>query len=248
MPVKHAYQSATPNDGSKEISSTVWNDDHDLSGLVLADISDAAAALALKAPLASPTLVTPVLGVATATSINKVAITAPATAATLTIANNQTLTVNGSATITNGTHSGTNTGDQTTITGNAGTATALATGRTIGGITFDGSANIDPGVVVNSVTTGRALALTDRNRQIQQDHASPQTLSIPAQSSVTWVGPTAIAIIPKGSGVCTLDADTGVTLNGVSGGSVALNRYQVALLVWWASDVWTVSGTSADVA
>lgn len=40
----------------------------------------------------SPTLVTPVLGVATATSINKVTITQPATAATLTIANNKTVT------------------------------------------------------------------------------------------------------------------------------------------------------------
>ena len=41
----------------------------------------------------SPALVTPSLGVATATSINKVAITAPATSATLTIANGKTLTV-----------------------------------------------------------------------------------------------------------------------------------------------------------
>lgn len=40
----------------------------------------------------SPTLVTPVLGVAAATSINKVALTAPATSATLTIADGKTLT------------------------------------------------------------------------------------------------------------------------------------------------------------
>lgn len=44
----------------------------------------------------SPTLVTPVLGVATATSINKVTLTQPATAAILTIINNKTLTVNNS--------------------------------------------------------------------------------------------------------------------------------------------------------
>lgn len=44
----------------------------------------------------SPTLVTPVLGVATATSVNKVAITAPATSATLTIADGKTLTVSNS--------------------------------------------------------------------------------------------------------------------------------------------------------
>lgn len=47
----------------------------------------------------SPSLVTPVLGVATASSINKVAITAPATSATLTIANAKTLTANSSLTL-----------------------------------------------------------------------------------------------------------------------------------------------------
>ena len=56
----------------------------------------------------SPTLVTPVLGVATATSINKVAVTTPATGATLTIADGATLTVPATASV-----SGTNTGDQT---------------------------------------------------------------------------------------------------------------------------------------
>lgn len=38
--------------------------------------------------------------------------------------------------------SGTNTGDQTTISGNAGTATALQTARTINGVSFDGTTNI----------------------------------------------------------------------------------------------------------
>lgn len=47
----------------------------------------------------TPTLITPVLGVATATSINKVAFTAPATAATLTIADGKTLTVSNSLTL-----------------------------------------------------------------------------------------------------------------------------------------------------
>ena len=45
-----------------------------------------------KAPKVSPTLTTPALGVAAATSINKVAITAPATAATLTIPDGTTVT------------------------------------------------------------------------------------------------------------------------------------------------------------
>jgi hypothetical protein len=36
----------------------------------------------------------------------------------------------------------TNTGDQTTITGNSGSATVLETARNINGVSFDGSANI----------------------------------------------------------------------------------------------------------
>lgn len=51
--------------------------------------------------------------------------------------NGNTLTITANATI-----SGTNTGDQTNITGNAGTATALQTARTINGVAFDGTANI----------------------------------------------------------------------------------------------------------
>lgn len=52
----------------------------------------------------SPTLVTPTLGAATATSVNKLAITAPATGATLAIADGKTLTVSNTVTLagTNG--------------------------------------------------------------------------------------------------------------------------------------------------
>lgn len=53
-----------------------------------------------KAPSTSPILVTPVLGVATATSINKVTITAPASSATLTIANTGSLITSGAYAIT----------------------------------------------------------------------------------------------------------------------------------------------------
>lgn len=48
----------------------------------------------------SPTLVTPTLGVASATSINKVTITAPASSATLTIADGKTFTVSNTLTFT----------------------------------------------------------------------------------------------------------------------------------------------------
>ena len=57
------------------------------------------------------------------------------------------LTVSSSAVI-----SGTNTGDQTTISGNAGTASALQTARTINGVSFDGTANITVTAAAGTLT------------------------------------------------------------------------------------------------
>ena len=66
-------------------------------------------------------------------------------------------TVTASGAISASNLSGTNTGDQTTITGNAGTATTLATARTINGVSFNGSANI----TINAIdSTARALSST----------------------------------------------------------------------------------------
>ena len=89
--------------------------------------------------LTSPTLVTPVLGVATATSINKVAFTAPATNATLTIANGKTLTANNSVTF-----AGT---DATTMTF---PSTSASIARTDAAQTFTGTQTF-AGAVVGSV-------------------------------------------------------------------------------------------------
>lgn len=66
------------------------------------------------------TFVAPVLGAATATSINKITLTAPITGATITIADGKTLTVSNNATI-----SGTNTGDAGTVTSIAPTNSTL---------------------------------------------------------------------------------------------------------------------------
>ncbi len=48
----------------------------------------------------SPTLVTPTIGVATATSVNKLTFTQPATGSTLTLIDGKTLTVNNTVTLT----------------------------------------------------------------------------------------------------------------------------------------------------
>lgn len=80
----------------------------------------AAASYAL---LNSPSFTTPTLGVATATSVNKVAITAPATSATLTIADGKTLTVSNTLTFTG-------TDSSSVAFGAGGTVVYTATGVT----------------------------------------------------------------------------------------------------------------------
>jgi len=118
----------------------------------------------------SPTLVTPILGVATATSINKVAITAPATSATLTIANGKTLTANHSLTLA-GTDSTTMTFPSTsatiartdaaqTFTGNQTFSGAFIQG--VQALSGPGAVNItQPVTKFTSTATGNALTLAD---------------------------------------------------------------------------------------
>jgi len=118
----------------------------------------------------SPTLVTPVLGVATATSVNKMAITAPATSSTLAVADGKTFTVSHSLTL-----AGT---DTTTMTFPATSATIA---RTDAAQTFTGNQTFSGAIIgavqalsgagaVNittlttaftSTATGNALTLAD---------------------------------------------------------------------------------------
>jgi hypothetical protein len=100
----------------------------------------------------SPTLVTPVLGVATATSVNKVAVTAPATSATLTIADGKTLTASNSLTLA-GTDATTMTfpATSTTVAG-LGIVQAFSVSQR-GTVTTDNDASFDMNATNNFLCT-----------------------------------------------------------------------------------------------
>ena len=118
----------------------------------------------------SPTLVTPTLGVAVATSINKIAITAPATSATLTIADSKTLTANNSITLA-GTDATTMTFPGTsatiaradaaqTFTGNQTFSNAIV--GSIQSLSGPGAVNITTGTTAfTSTGAGNALTLAN---------------------------------------------------------------------------------------
>jgi hypothetical protein len=118
----------------------------------------------------SPTLVTPTLGVASATSVNKVAITAPATAATLTIADGKTLTASNSITFagtdaTTMTFPGTSATIARTDAAQSFTGDQTFSGAIIGSIqslSGPGAVNLTTGTTAfTSTGTGDALTLAD---------------------------------------------------------------------------------------
>jgi len=108
--------------------------------------------------LTSPTLTTPVLGVATATSINKVLFTAPATVATLTLAEGSTLT-----TAANVTHAG---AFAQTFTATAATNVTLPTTGTLA--TIAGTETLTGKTLTTPTITSPAISGTATFTQASQ--------------------------------------------------------------------------------
>lgn len=131
--------------------------------------------------LTSPTLTTPSLGVATATSINKVAITAPATGSTLTIAEGKTLTANDSVTLA-GTGTATFNKNLTVSNDNAITLTASDANRTL---TVSG-ANKELAGAGTKLTLGNSLSLAGTTGAISLGTGTNTlTLATSGNTSVT---------------------------------------------------------------
>ena len=128
----------------------------------------------------TPTLVTPVLGVASATSINKVALTAPATGSTLTIADGKTLTASNTLTL-----AGT---DSTTMTFPSSSATVAGLGIAqsfTATQTFTGSTSVLGAVFQDAaeVTTIEATAATGT---INYDATTQSVLYYTTSASANW--------------------------------------------------------------
>ena len=107
---------------------------------------------------------------------------------------------------------GSNTGDQTTITGNAGTATKLATARNINGVAFDGSSDITiaaaasaeqlTGTTLKSTVTGSSLTSVGTLANL--------TVTNPIAGSVTGNAGTATNLTGLTTSVATLNNLSGV--------------------------------------
>lgn len=138
----------------------------------------------------SPTLTTPVLGVASATTINKVTFTTPATGSTLTILDGKTLTVNNTIVL-----AGT---DSTTMTFPTTSATIA---RTDAANTFTGHQTIEGVVTTGATGTGKLVFDTaPQLSTIELGAASDTTLSRSAAGVLAVEG----VVIPSISSTNTL--------------------------------------------
>lgn len=125
----------------------------------------AAVATLTNKTLTAPTLTTPALGVASATSVNKVAITAPATSATLTLAQGSTLATSGAF--------------STTLTATATTNVTLPTTGTLA--TLAGTETLTNKTLTAPTLTTQALNVTTNNYpairpSLDLDFANSQTV------------------------------------------------------------------------
>ena len=98
----------------------------------------------------------------------------------------------------------------TTITGNAGTATKLQTARTIGGVSFDGTANINlPGVNTagNQSTSGNAATATKLANTRTISLTGGVTGSVNFDGSANASLATSITGLGAANGIATLDSN-----------------------------------------
>jgi len=220
-----------------------------------------------KDPFASPTLVTPVLGVATATSINKLTITTPATSAVLTIADGKTLTISNTLTFTGTDSSSVAFGGGGTVvyTANKLSVHASTTSAELAGIISDETGTgalvfgTSPAITTSLTTPSTSFDLINTTAATVNFAKAATTLSIGASSGTTTINNDLTIsgnFIVNGT-TTTINAttvsvdDINIELGSVAsptditaaGGGITLKGLTDKTIAWSAANGWTSSET-----
>lgn len=131
---------------------------------------------------------------------------------------------------------------------NATTATTLATARAIGGVSFDGSAAINPGVPVTNKSAAYTLALVDANTTIYHPASDANTRAwvIPANGSIAFAIGTAITLVNDSANNVTVTITTDV-LNYANVGAITtltIPQYNQATIYKVLAAQWNANGST----
>jgi hypothetical protein len=96
-------------------------------------------------------------------------------------------------------------------------------------------------ISTNGQTASYTLVLDDKNKIVEMNVASANTVTVPPNSSVAFPVGAQIQVLQTGSGQCTITAGAGVTVNGTPGLKVR-SQWSYVTLIKRATDSWVVVG------
>ena len=97
--------------------------------------------------------------------------------------------------------------------------------------------------------TTYTLALADAGKIVTSSNAGTQVITIPPHGTIPFPTGTQIDIYNLGAGIASITGGTGVTLNGVSTGTGAMNAQYAAVTIFKIADnTWLMTGAHAVVA
>jgi hypothetical protein len=97
--------------------------------------------------------------------------------------------------------------------------------------------------------TTYTFVLADAGKIVTCSNSSAQTITIPPNSGVAFAVGTQIDIYNLGAGIASVTGGSGVTLNGVSTGTGAMNAQYAAVTIFKiATNTWLMTGAHAVVA
>lgn len=104
-------------------------------------------------------------------------------------------------------------------------------------------------IAINAQTgTAYTPVLGDAGKKVTMSNASANALTIPTNASVAFPVGTIISVSMIGSGTTTVTGDTGVSVNGVSGGGAAISaQYTGVTLLKIGTDAWLMEGNHGAV-
>ena len=91
-------------------------------------------------------------------------------------------------------------------------------------------------------TTNYTLSTSDRDKLVEMNSASDNTLTVPTNAVAGFDIGTQIIVVQKGAGKITISGDTGVTVYSEGSKTNTVGRYALATLIKCETDTWYLGG------